>query len=99
MENSASTPRLDRNTVSDNLTGKTGFPEALGSILARLHLDPAEVSLLLNQYFRRMTDIIFDYNGTLDKYIGDAIIVGHHIHFEPVFRITSYRFIYHNIIF
>ncbi|MBN2123921.1 MAG: GAF domain-containing protein, partial [Deltaproteobacteria bacterium] len=37
-------------------------------------LNPSDVSLLLNQYFRRMTDIIFDYNGTLDKYIGDAIM-------------------------
>ncbi|MBN1103883.1 MAG: FHA domain-containing protein [Deltaproteobacteria bacterium] len=37
-------------------------------------LAPTEVSLLLNLYFRRMTDIIFDYNGTLDKYIGDAIM-------------------------
>ncbi|MFH1489233.1 MAG: adenylate/guanylate cyclase domain-containing protein, partial [Pseudomonadota bacterium] len=37
-------------------------------------LSPTEISLLLNQYFRRMTDIIFDYNGTLDKYIGDAIM-------------------------
>jgi adenylate cyclase len=37
-------------------------------------LAPAEVSVLLNQFFGRMTDIIFDYNGTLDKYIGDAIM-------------------------
>lgn len=37
-------------------------------------LTPAEVAVLLNQFFRRMTDIIFDYNGTLDKYIGDAIM-------------------------
>ena len=37
-------------------------------------LAPADISKLLNQYFRRMTDIIFDYNGTLDKYIGDAIM-------------------------
>ncbi|MFH1491192.1 MAG: adenylate/guanylate cyclase domain-containing protein, partial [Pseudomonadota bacterium] len=37
-------------------------------------LSPTEISLLLNQYFRRMTDIIFDYRGTLDKYIGDAIM-------------------------
>ncbi len=37
-------------------------------------LSPTEVSLLLNQYFKKMTDIIFDCNGTLDKYIGDAIM-------------------------
>lgn len=37
-------------------------------------LSPTEVSQLLNRYFRKMTDIIFDYSGTLDKYIGDAIM-------------------------
>jgi adenylate cyclase len=37
-------------------------------------LSPTEVSQLLNQYFKEMTDIIFDYNGTLDKYMGDAIM-------------------------
>jgi adenylate cyclase len=37
-------------------------------------LSPGEVSLQLNQYFGKMTDIVFQYNGTLDKYIGDAIM-------------------------
>ncbi|MGD2125891.1 MAG: adenylate/guanylate cyclase domain-containing protein [Desulfobacteraceae bacterium] len=37
-------------------------------------LSPSEVSLLLNQYFRRMTDIIFQHSGTLDKYVGDGIM-------------------------
>ncbi|MBW1799186.1 MAG: FHA domain-containing protein [Deltaproteobacteria bacterium] len=37
-------------------------------------LAPTDISTLLNQYFRWMTDIIFDFNGTLDKYIGDAIM-------------------------
>ena len=37
-------------------------------------LSPGEVSLQLNQYFGKMTDIVFKYNGTLDKYIGDAIM-------------------------
>ncbi|MBW2064758.1 MAG: GAF domain-containing protein [Deltaproteobacteria bacterium] len=35
---------------------------------------PAEVSSLLNKHFSEMTEIIFRYNGTLDKYIGDAIM-------------------------
>lgn len=37
-------------------------------------LQPAEISRLLNLYFRKMTDIIFENKGTLDKYIGDAIM-------------------------
>jgi adenylate cyclase len=37
-------------------------------------LSPGEVSLQLNQYFGEMTDIVFKYSGTLDKYIGDAIM-------------------------
>lgn len=37
---------LHRNTVSNYLTGKTGFPEALGLLLAKLHLQPADVIIL-----------------------------------------------------
>ena len=37
-------------------------------------LSPKEVSQLLNQFFREMNDIIFAYRGTLDKYMGDAIM-------------------------
>jgi adenylate cyclase len=37
-------------------------------------LEPHEIALLLNKYFTWMTDIIFQFNGTLDKYIGDAIM-------------------------
>jgi adenylate cyclase len=37
-------------------------------------LSPTEVSVLLNQYYSEMTDIIFHYFGTLDKFIGDAIM-------------------------
>ena len=37
-------------------------------------LDPAELTLLLNDYLSDMTEIILDEGGTLDKYEGDAII-------------------------
>jgi len=37
-------------------------------------LTPQELVALLNRYLTAMTDIIMEYNGTLDKYIGDAIM-------------------------
>jgi adenylate cyclase len=37
-------------------------------------MSPAAISYLLNDYLSRMTEIIFKYDGTLDKYIGDAIM-------------------------
>ena len=38
------------------------------------HMSPAAVGELLNEFFERMTDVIFDHDGTLDKFIGDAIL-------------------------
>ena len=37
-------------------------------------LTPDELVQLLNEYFGQMTDIVFATDGTLDKYIGDAIM-------------------------
>ena len=37
-------------------------------------LSPTELALALNIYMGKMTDIVFETNGTLDKYIGDAIV-------------------------
>jgi len=42
------------------------------SLSEQMH--PREVNQLLNQYFSKMTDIIFEHNGTLDKYIGDGLM-------------------------
>lgn len=35
---------------------------------------PAELVKMLNEYFTAMTEIIFQFQGTLDKYVGDEIM-------------------------
>jgi adenylate cyclase len=37
-------------------------------------LDPQEAADLINEYFDAMTAIVFKYRGTVDKFIGDAVM-------------------------
>lgn len=38
-------------------------------------MEPGEIVEMLNEYFAAEVPIIFDYNGTIDKFMGDAILV------------------------
>ncbi len=38
------------------------------------HLPPQQVVRLLNRYLGRMTDIIIEHNGTIDEFLGDAVL-------------------------
>lgn len=50
------------------------FTDIVGFTKLSERLSPLEVNMLLNRYFSRMTDVIFEYGGTLDKYVGDQMM-------------------------
>jgi adenylate cyclase len=50
------------------------FTDIVGFTTMSELMEPSEVAATLNEFFRAMTDVIFDHQGTLDKFIGDAIL-------------------------
>lgn len=57
-----------------DLTATILFTDIIGFTRLSEKMPPREVNVILNQYFSRMTDIVFEYDGTLDKYIGDGLM-------------------------
>ena len=50
------------------------FSDVRGFTTISEKLDAQELAGLLNEYLTDMTQIVFRHNGTLDKYIGDAVM-------------------------
>lgn len=57
--------RQDVTILFSDIRGYTTLTENLGA---------SEVVSLLNQYFETMVEAVFNYEGTLDKFIGDALM-------------------------
>jgi len=50
------------------------FCDLVGFTKLSESLDPTALTMLINEYFTRMTKIILARRGTLDKYMGDAVM-------------------------
>jgi adenylate cyclase len=50
------------------------FADIVGFTARCESLPPEDVALFLNQFFSLAADIIFEHGGTLDKFIGDAVM-------------------------
>lgn len=50
------------------------FADMVGFSTRTEHMAPKDVALLLNRFFSEIVDVIFQYEGTLDKFIGDAVM-------------------------
>jgi len=57
--------RRPTTVLFSDIRGFTAMAESMG---------PDAIAQLLSEYFTEMVDVIFDYGGTLDKFMGDAIM-------------------------
>ncbi len=57
--------RRELSILFSDIRGFTTFSE---------RMDPKQLAAFLNDYLGIMTDVVFDNEGTLDKYIGDAVM-------------------------
>lgn len=59
---------------TEKLTATILFADIQGFTLLSERLDAEEIAQLLTRYFTLMTEVLFRWEGTLDKYLGDGLL-------------------------
>lgn len=60
--------------IGDRVVISTLFADLRGSTEWAERTDPGQLVTTLNAFLGKMTDVIFKFNGTLDKFVGDEVI-------------------------
>jgi adenylate cyclase len=68
------------------------FADIVGFSRLSERMTPAEIVRLLDVYFSRMADVIFEHDGTIDKFIGDGIMAVFGAHYpQPDHAVRAVR--------
>ena len=70
---------IDTNKIAATLGGEKKelsilFSDIAGFTSISEKMDTKNLFVLMTDYLSRMTDVLIEHQGTLDKYIGDAVM-------------------------